>query len=120
MACTRRNRSNTPLQALTLLNDQAYIEFAQALAGRVLQEAGPSSEQRIRYAFQLCLARLPSPKEQERLTAFLAQQMAVFEANPPEAKLLVGPGEKMEPAQLAAWTMLGRALLNLDEFITRE
>ena len=101
-ACTRRNRSNTPLQALTLLNDSAYIEFAEALAKRVLRDAKPDTAARIRHAYQLALSRPPSPKEEERLTAFLAQQ------------------SKSAMSDEAAWTMLSRALLNLDEFITRE
>ncbi len=54
--CTRRNRSNTPLQALTLLNDQASLEFAQGLAVRILREAPPGDEGRVRFAFRLCLA----------------------------------------------------------------
>src|SRR5262249_35053283 len=86
--CTRRNRSNTPLQALTLLNDQAYIEFAQALARRVLQEAGAGDADRIRHAFQLCLARPPSPKEEQRLIDLLARQTSALEAAPEEAKQL--------------------------------
>jgi mono/diheme cytochrome c family protein len=104
--CTRRNRSNTPLQALTLLNDQAYFEFAQALADRVLREAKPNTADRLRYAYQVCLSRLPSPREEERLTAFVKQQLA--------------NGEGQADAERATWMMVGRALLNLDEFITRE
>jgi hypothetical protein len=121
-ACTRRNRSNTPLQALTLLNDQAYLEFAQALAERVLREAKQSDPDRLRRAFQLCLARPPSPKEEQRLTELLGKQIAAFEAAPQEAKLLAPPAltDKVEAPRAAAWTMLARVLLNLDEFITRE
>src|SRR5207302_9973937 len=96
-ACTRRNRSNTPLQALTLLNDQAFFEFAQALAARVLKEAKPDDAERIRQAFRLCLGRLPSAMEERRLGELLAEQA---EASP-----------------LTAWTTLARVLLNLDEFI---
>ncbi|OAI46351.1 hypothetical protein AYO44_01960 [Planctomycetaceae bacterium SCGC AG-212-F19] len=117
-ACTRRNRSNTPLQALTLLNDQAYFEFAQALADRVLREAGPTTGDRLRHAYQLCLSRTPSPKEEERLTAFVKQQTAAFEAGPGDVKRLGITGQAA--AERAVWTMVGRALLNLDEFITRE
>jgi mono/diheme cytochrome c family protein len=102
-ACTRRNRSNTPLQALTLLNDQAHFEFAQALANRLLREAGPSATERIRFAFAVCFARLPSPKEEERLAAFVRQQTERNEKQPAEV-----------------WMMVARAILNLDEFITRE
>ena len=121
-ACTRRNRSNTPLQALTLLNDQAYIEFAQALAGRVLQDAKPNNSDRLRFAFQLCLARSPSPREEQRLNELLVRQIEAFEAAPGEAKQFV-PAATRDPsemAQRAAWTMVARVLLNLDEFITRE
>jgi hypothetical protein len=120
-ACTRRNRSNTPLQALTLLNDQAHFEFAQALAARVLKEASASEEDRIRHAFRLCLGRTPSAKEEKRIAQLLASQRASF-ANAPEEALLVVPkaATKEELRELAAWTMVGRALLNVDEFITRE
>ena len=99
--CTRRNRSNTPLQALTLLNDQGQVEFAQALADRVLREAGRDSDARIRHAFRLCLARQPSEREHSLLARLLARQ-------PKEA------GER------ETWTTVARVLLNLDEFITRE
>src|SRR4029077_9970306 len=63
-SCTRRIRSNTPLQALTLLNDQGFFEFAQGLSARVQKEAKPSDSERIRYAFRLCLGREPSPSEE--------------------------------------------------------
>jgi mono/diheme cytochrome c family protein len=119
--CTRRNRSNTPLQALTLLNDQAYVEFAQALAARVLKEAKPDDTERIRRAFQLCVARLPSAKEEVRIGQLLKQQLASFRENPEQVQSLVPQAaSKAEAEQLAAWTMVARALLNLDEFITRE
>jgi mono/diheme cytochrome c family protein len=106
--CTRRNRSNTPLQALTLLNDQGYFELAQGLARRILREAQPDNAERLRHAFRLCLARGPSVAEQARLTELLARQLAESEASGEDAK------------QLAAWTTVARVLLNLDEFITRE
>jgi hypothetical protein len=101
-ACTRRNRSTTPLQALTLANDQAFFECAQALAARVLREAKPSDDERLRYAFRSCLARAPSLEEGRKLGDWMARQLA-------EA----GEGK-------AEWTQLSRVLLNLDEFITRE
>lgn len=101
--CTRRNRSNTPLQALTLLNDEAFFECAQALARRVLREAPPCQIERIRYAFRLCLGRLPSVLEQKRLVDLLNQQT-----------------NESEGTGLDAWTTVARVLLNLDEFITRE
>jgi hypothetical protein len=120
--CTRRNRSNTPLQALTLLNDQAFFEFAQGLAARVLRESNGSDADRLRYAFRLCLARAPSDAEQKRLGEFLKQQLADFASVPEDAQRLVLHGQPPQTnvGQLAAWTMVARVLLNLDEFITRE
>jgi mono/diheme cytochrome c family protein len=97
-ACTRRNRSNTPLQALTLLNDQGQYEFARGLAARVLREGGPDDAGRLRYAFRLCLARQPNERERQRLGELLAR----------------------EPSGNEAWVTVARVLLNLDEFITRE
>jgi mono/diheme cytochrome c family protein len=98
--CTRRNRSNTPLQALTLLNDQGFFEFAQALADRILREGPSEDRERIAYAFRLCLGRQPNEREQQTLERLLLKQ---HEAKP-----------------LDAWTSVARVLLNLDEFITRE
>jgi hypothetical protein len=120
--CTRRTRSNTPLQALTLLNDQAYFEFAQGLAIRTIREGGATDEERLRYAFRLSLARAPRGMELDRLTGFLAQQRSAFQAAPEEAKpfLPAAAPKDADTAQLAAWTVTARVLLNLDEFITRE
>jgi hypothetical protein len=97
--CTRRNRSNTPLQALTLLNDRGFFEFAQALATRILREEKDDAE-RIAYAFRLCLGRQPTPRERLALERLLARQ------------------NEVKP--LDAWTSVARVMLNLDEFITRE
>ena len=104
-ACTRRLRSNTPLQALTLLNDAGFYEFAQALAARVLKGDSQNDSERLEQAFRLCVARKPSATEKQRLTELLAQQ------------LVARQGEQM---QFAAWTTVTRVLLNLDETITRE
>ena len=76
--CTRRLRSNTPLQALTLLNDQAFYESAQGMAARILQEAPASDSARLGYAFRLCLARQPQPIEQARLEQYLITQLQGF------------------------------------------
>jgi mono/diheme cytochrome c family protein len=118
-ACTRRNRSNTPLQALTLLNDQGFFEFAQALAGRALREACGHDEERLTYAFRLCLGRPPSPRERQVLARLLGQQRDAFARTPGEARELA-PGSEADAAERAAWTSVARALLNLDEFISRE
>ena len=98
--CTRRNRSNTALQALTLLNDQAFYEAAQALAARLELDHCRDDAARLQHLFRLGLARSPSPQEQQRLE-----------------QLLTAFGQE---DRTGAWTTLARVLLNLDEFITRE
>jgi len=106
-ACTRRIRSNTPLQALTLLNDQQFYEFAEALAARILKASAKSDSERIDHAFRLCLARTPSKVERQRLEQLLAQQLSEERSND-------------DPRRKEAWTTLARVVLNLDETITRE
>jgi len=108
--CTRRARSNTPLQALTLANDRVFVEFAQALAARILNEASTDVSSRARRGFMLCLAREPSRAEEARLTEYVAAQRS-----------LAGSQTKnSESIEQTAWTAGARVLLNLDEFITRE
>jgi hypothetical protein len=122
-ACTRRSRSNTPLQALTLLNDAGHFEFAAGLAKRVLAEAPRDESARLRYAFRLCLARTPTDREQQRLQSFLARQKDEFSESPSEARTLARAALAESEASAidrAAWIMTARVLLNLDEFITRE
>jgi hypothetical protein len=120
--CTRRNRSNTPLQALTLLNDQGFFECALGLATRILKEGPPGDAGRIRHAFHLTLARDPSPRERQTLLRLLGQQRDSFTRDPGEARLLTPAGLPPEAgtADCAAWVTVARVLLNLDEFITRE
>jgi len=113
-ATTRRNRSNTPLQALTLLNDQTQTEFSSALARRVLS-AEQSRDERIRYAFETCLARPPRPEEQQRMTAYLSSMLDRFATDEKERAALGS-----QTAEEAAWTAASRVLLNLDEFVTRQ
>jgi mono/diheme cytochrome c family protein len=99
-ACTRRNRSNTPLQALHLANDPTFLEIAEAL-GRRVQHEGPADDAgRIDFAFRLCFARTPLPAERQRLLRYLE----TVKTNRPDS----------------AWQAVARVLLNLDEFITRE
>ncbi|WP_020472806.1 PSD1 and planctomycete cytochrome C domain-containing protein [Zavarzinella formosa] len=114
-SCTRRTRSNTPLQALTLLNDSAFYEYAQALAARIVKEGGGDDPAKLRHGFQLCMGRQPTAKELARLTVFLGRQQSELTANPAEAKKL-----SPDAPELAPWVMVARVLLNLDEFITRE
>jgi hypothetical protein len=128
--CTRRNRSNTPLQALTLLNDAGFSEYAYGLAARLLRNGPGPGDARVRYAFRLCLGREPTAPDLQRLAGFLAKQEARYAAHPEEATLLLGGGgpagkQLTELADLpadrkAALVLLSRVLLNLDEFITRE
>jgi len=122
-AATSRERSNTPLQALTLLNDTGFHEFAQGLAKRVLIERpDASNSERIEHAFRLCLSRPPQQLEKDRLDRLLAAQLDDFRTNPSEAfEILTLPNEKgTDLPETAAWTMVAAVILNLDEFITRE
>jgi len=122
-ACTRRVRSNTPLQALTLANDRVFMEAAQGLAARVLREApSPADSHRIDYLFRLCFSRGPSAAEAGRLTELLGNQRQAFAAAPADAEKVAGvlrPAE-VAPDEAAAWASLARVAINLDEFITRE
>jgi hypothetical protein len=90
------------LQALTLANDEAFVECSEALAQRVLHDAPAGDAERIRYAFELCLSREPSAAESELLGSLLLKE------------------REERPAEAAAWTAVCRVLLNLDETITRE
>jgi mono/diheme cytochrome c family protein len=120
-SCTRRLRSNTPLQALTLLNDEAYVELAAGLAGRLLHEPSADDESRLRRAFLLCLSRTPTPTELDRLKQYFEQQRDEYTSDPDAARRLAGGlVPAASPAQAAAWVAVARVLLNLDEFITPE
>ena len=126
--CTRRERSNTPLQALTLLNDPVFFEMAQALAERVLRKTptpaagdiGPAS--RVDYAFRLCTGRRPRSDERRHLLEFLKSQQQLFAAQPEAAGSLITYEfpQDTPPHVAAAWTNLCSVLLNLHEFITRD
>lgn len=121
VSCTRRNRSNTPLQALTLANDKTFIEFARGLGERLLTSAGSDAE-RVTVAMQTCVSRPPNSVERERLLTFLQQQRTAYTSDEPAAQELLGRKDLSGPplAEAAAWTALARGVLNLDEFITRE
>ncbi len=120
-SCTKRERSNTPLQALNLLNDPVFVEAAEALAWRVLHERQGSSRERLEYAYQLALSRRPTANELEWMTRFLSEQIEVYEQMPTVARKLVTKSVSESTAiEAAAWTVLSSVLLNLDEFISRE
>ncbi len=115
-ACiVRRDRTNTPLQALSLLNDVTIIEASQAL-GRQLALLPGSPADQLAAAYLRCFSRPPEPAESAPLLAFLEQQRATFAAAPDTARALAG--DDATPT-IAAWTALARALFNLDEFITK-
>ena len=117
----RRERSNTPLQALNLLNDPVFMEAARFLAQRTLREAPPRWEERLDHIYQLCLSREPTPDERRLFRRFLVQQRAILQEEPESVKQLAnGADSDLEPLLAATWTAAARAVLNLDEFITRE
>jgi hypothetical protein len=120
-AC-RRERSNTPLQALNLLNDPLFAEAAQALALRVLTESRSAEfNDRLDFAFLLCLGRQAEPDEREYWLKSLDQQARILKSDPEAAaKLAPVEIEGVSQAEVAAWVTAGSVLLNLDEFITRE
>ena len=124
-ACTRRNRSNTPLQSLTLANDPAMLEIAQGLGKRLLSEHAPDARQRILQAFNLCLGREPNSAERDSLVRYYQQQLAHYATDEKAAGELMGPMfgtvvPQSALAEAAACVALGRVMLNLDEFVTRE
>ena len=121
----RRLLTNTPLQALVLLNDTTYIEAARALARRMLTEGGSSPEKRIGYGFRLATSRQPAPREIAVLRTALSQSMQDFRGHEDQAASLLNVGEakldtKVSKADLAAWTTVASMILNLDETITKE
>ncbi len=123
--CTRRARSNTPLQALTLANDPAFVEMAQALAARLWLEEPSGDGARLRRGFRLCLGRDPEDREAGRLLSFLNAQRRAFAAAPEDAAKVMANApvrfpRGLEAYESAAWTALARVLLNLDELIVRE
>ena len=99
VSCTRRARSNTPLQALHLANDPAFVEFFAGFGKRVVTDGPKGDAERVAFAFRLCFARTPNEKEAERVLAYLAKQ---------------------EGTDAKRWAAVGRVLMNLDEFVTRE
>jgi hypothetical protein len=117
--CTFRPRSNTPLQSLTMANDETSVEASRALATRVRKHAD-DNEQRLRYAYLLCFARGPESYELNRLLKYFDQQRSDFGAAPEDASKVAGEVAGDDLAEAAAWTSLARVLMNLDEFITRE
>jgi len=121
--CARRERSNTPLQALQLMNDVQHVEAARALAGRALS-ASADDAARIGWLFETVLARDPEPDEERLVAESLVAHRERYRADPAAAEKLIRIGDSappahVEPAELAAWTLVANTLLNLDETLTR-
>ncbi len=117
----RRIRTNTPLQSLTLLNDEAAMEMARALAKRMLLEVEGDAKARLEYGFRLCTGRRPKAAELDRLTALYTQQLTNYKASPQTAEqLLKGENRELPAPELAAWTLVANVLLNLDETLTKQ
>ena len=107
-SCPMRERSDTPLQALTLLNHGLFVECGRALAGRIAALPGPSVREKIQSGFEICLARTPSREELDRLERLYQQEATAV------------PAAKPDEAQASAYLHVAQVLLNLDEFMTRE
>jgi hypothetical protein len=128
VSCVRRPRSNTPLQALTTLNEPLFVETARSLALKILAEGGKTDQQRIAYGFERCISRRPTPPENSELLSLLGKEQQRFasgELNPSDLladdpKQTPALPKKITPTEAAAWTAVSRVLLNLDETITKE
>ena len=123
--CTvRRARTNTPLQALVLMNDPTYVEASRKFAERIVKEGGASTDERLKFAFRSTLARPPSTAELAVLRSIYDKQHARFKASPEAAAKLLAVGESkrdesLDAAELAAWSIVASALMNLDESLTK-
>ena len=116
----RRTRSNTPLQALTTLNETLFVECAQALARRVVSEGGDNDADRLVFAFRCCVARRPTVEEVKVLLDFLKTQLERFEDKSNPMEFIGEHAAEVNASKLAAWTIVSRIILNLDETITKE
>jgi hypothetical protein len=124
VVCTRRQRTDTPLQALVTMNDVQWVEAARALAERVIREGGPSPRQRIDRMGLILLSRVPPPQMAEVLENSWGEMQKRYVANLKDARALVSIGEKergssVPMSELAAWTMVASEMLNLDETLNK-
>jgi cytochrome c553 len=125
VSCTRRTRTNTPLQALTLLNDRVFFDAARGLAARAQRDGGHSLDEQIDYAFRIVLARAPADAERQTLSGLFERRRSALASDLPAARELLGEAAKDvasddELPSHAAWVLVANALLNLNEAITRE
>ena len=125
-ACrVRRSRTDTPLQALTLMNDETYVEASRVLAQKMIHEGGSSPEARITDGFRRVLSRAPTASEMKLMVANVKKRTEKFRQKPELAKTLINVGDspvdkKIDQAELAAYTLTASTLLNLDETLTKE
>jgi hypothetical protein len=120
----RRSRTNTPLQAFVMLHDPQFVEAARHLGQRMIVEGGRTADARIRHGFRLCQVRPPSELELSALQDVLTDRLRQYQADREAALSVLSVGdsprdESIDPAELAAWTTVGRVLLNLSEFVTK-
>jgi hypothetical protein len=123
-ACLVRERSNTPLQALNLMNDVQYVEAARHFAERLLKRPGAGDDARLTEAFRAATSRHPTAEEAELMRRALEQHRAAYRARPADAQLLITQGASkpdpaLDPVELAAWTLIANLVLNLDELVTK-
>jgi hypothetical protein len=121
----QRVRTNTPLQALTLMNEVGFVEASRKLAERMITEGGTSSEQRIRYGFQLVTGRPPQPNELTVMDRALSKLRAAYGSDAESAQKMLSEGEskmdpKLDPVETAAYAAIANLILNTDEAVTRE
>jgi hypothetical protein len=121
----RRSVTNTPLQALVLLNDPTYVEAARFFAARMLTQGGKTDAGRINYAFRLATGRTPDPQERAVLVESAQEALSDYRRHTGEAAALLAVGasrgdSRADPNELAAWTTVASIILNLDETITKE
>jgi len=123
--CTaERARTNTPLQALTTMNDPQFVEAARVFGERIMKEGGGDLNARVTFALRQCLARPPRLEEHALFLRLYNEQHAAFSADPEAAQAIIAQGRapvaaELEPAALAAWTTIANVLLNLDETVTK-
>ena len=120
----RRARTNTPLQALVLMNDVQFVEAAREFAVRVLTEGGDDVETRLIFAFRTATSRRPTDTEIQRLKQLLVEYQTIFEKSPEAAEAIISNGDSkpngdVDPTELSAWTIITHLLLNLSETVSK-
>ena len=120
----RRQKTATPLQSLVLMNDPQFIEAARMLAERSLKEGGTNPEQRIDFIFKCLIGRAPQPEETLLMQELLQEELRQFEEEKERAQALLAIGEKandakLDPAELAAHTIIASTIMNFDEFVMK-